>query len=98
MMEFIIAMSGWPLATVVCVTIFCLYGIVDTWLKRPYFEKRVGNLVVRMRGEEARAAMNHFNSMTVMGFQDALDDAAADPSKPELKRGRKFERSTSAKR
>ncbi len=67
-------MITWPVAVVICFSILAVYALIDTWLKRPYFEKRAGSLVIRMRGEEARVAMEHFNSLTVMGFEDAMDD------------------------
>lgn len=69
-------MINWPEAVVICVVILLVYGVVDTWLKRPYFEKRVGNMSIKMRGPEARAAMTHYNSMTVMGFGEAVDEAS----------------------
>lgn len=69
-------MIGWPEAIVICVLVLCGFGVMDTYLKRPYFEKRIGNMVIRMRGKEARDAMAHYNSLTVMGFGDALDDAS----------------------
>ncbi len=71
-------MINWPEAVVICFVILLVYGLADTWLKRPYFEKRVGSMAIKMRGPEARVAMEHFNSMTVMGFGDTLDEAAAE--------------------
>lgn len=71
-------MITWPVAVVICFSILFLYGVVDTWLKCPYFEKRVGSLVIKMRGPEARVAMEHYNSMTVVGFGDAIDEASGE--------------------
>ncbi len=66
-------MINWPEAVVIIVVLLVGYGAIDTWLKRPYFEKRVGSMVIKMRGEEARTAMAHHNSLTVMGFHDAIE-------------------------
>lgn len=71
-------MINWPEAVVICVVILLVYGVIDTRLKRPYFEKRVGSMVIKMRGEEARVAMEHYNSMTVVGFGEALDEASGE--------------------
>ncbi len=71
-------MINWPVSVVICISILAVYALIDTWLKRPYFEKRVGSLVIKMRGEEARVAMEHYNSMTVMGFGDAIDEASGE--------------------
>lgn len=88
-------MISWPVAVVICVIVFCVYGVLDTWLKQPRFEKRVGNLRVVMRGEEAKVAMQHFNSMTALGFGEAFDEAAK-PQPPKPMRGKRF--STSGKK
>ncbi len=71
-------MITWPVAVVICMATLAAYGLLDTWLKRPYFEKRVGSMVIKMRGEEARVAMEHHNSMTVMGFGETIDELSAE--------------------
>ena len=71
-------MISWPEAVVICVVLLVGYGTIDTLLKRPYFEKRVGNMSIKMRGKEASVAMAHYNSMAVMGFVAALDEASGE--------------------
>lgn len=78
-------MIGWPEAVVICFVIMLVYGLTDTLLKRQYFEKRVGNMSIKMRGEEARVAMEHHNSMTVVGFGADLRVAGMEePTSDEL--------------
>lgn len=43
----------WPWAVFGCVVVFCVWALVDTWLKQPYLRRKVGDLEVTARGEQA---------------------------------------------
>jgi len=64
---------SWPVATVVIVVTLCLWGLIATWINVPRFEKRVGDLTIKLRGEEARVAIQHYCSAMVLGVERALD-------------------------
>lgn len=70
-------MITWPVAVIVCCALLFGYALLDTWLKQPLYHRRVGNVRVTMRGEEARAAIRRFCDET------ARDAAAAGTEPPE---------------
>lgn len=69
-------MFNWPTAVVVVAIALFIYGLVDTWLKQPMLHKRVGNLEITLRGEEAREAIRQFVEQTRRDAE-AADQAPA---------------------
>ncbi len=44
---------SWPWAVFGSIVAFCLYAILDTWLKQPYLHREVGDLKLTARGDKA---------------------------------------------
>lgn len=63
----------WPLAIVIVVVVFCSYAILDTWLKLPYLKRRVGDLEIVVRGEEARRLINDLADNAELEREGATD-------------------------